>query len=239
MAENKSTAIQKGNQSIAKVLPSIKDLIADESRLERRDDETDFMVYLNQNPPESWIQINKYAGNSRYLPISKVEYLLKKIFIDVKIEVLEVKPIFNSVHCTVRVHYFHPVKQLWMFHDGVGANDIQIRADADKSHFDATSFSKGAVAMATGIAKSIAIKDACHHFGKLFGSDLNRKDEVDYMRLLSEPKSNEQVQQDKQKKRIAARITVCQTKDDLEKLRALAFEHELEVEFANRMKELI
>ena len=30
--------------------------------------------------------------------------------------------------------------------------------------------------MALGIAKSIAIKDACDHFGSLFGANLNRKD---------------------------------------------------------------
>ena len=34
--------------------------------------------------------------------------------------------------------------------------------------------------MALPIAKTIAIKDACDHFGKMFGSDLNRKDTISY-----------------------------------------------------------
>jgi len=34
--------------------------------------------------------------------------------------------------------------------------------------------------MALPIAKTIAIKDACDHFGKLFGSDLNRKVQLTY-----------------------------------------------------------
>ena len=34
--------------------------------------------------------------------------------------------------------------------------------------------------MAFPIAKTAAIKDACDHFGKMFGSDLNRKDEIAY-----------------------------------------------------------
>jgi type II restriction/modification system DNA methylase subunit YeeA len=34
--------------------------------------------------------------------------------------------------------------------------------------------------MAFPIAKTVAVKDACDHFGKLFGSDLNRKDEIVY-----------------------------------------------------------
>lgn len=239
MSENKSTAIQKGNNTaIARILPKFNDLISDTDSVELRDEANDFMVLLNQNPHESWIKRNQYANNSAYLTIGRVEFLLKKIFVEYKIEVIEAKQIFNSIHLTVRVHYLHPIKNEWMYHDGVGAKEVQVKASADKSQFDAGSFSKDAVAMATGIAKSTAIKDACHHFGKIFGSDLNRKDNIDYDNLLSEPKSNEQVQQDKQKKRIAAKITVCQTKDELEKLRALAFEHELEVEFANKMMEL-
>jgi hypothetical protein len=34
--------------------------------------------------------------------------------------------------------------------------------------------------MAFPIAKTVAVKDACDHFGKLFGSDLNRKDVITY-----------------------------------------------------------
>lgn len=34
--------------------------------------------------------------------------------------------------------------------------------------------------MAFPNAKSLAIKDACDHFGRLFGADLNRKDYVEY-----------------------------------------------------------
>ena len=34
--------------------------------------------------------------------------------------------------------------------------------------------------MAYPLAKSLAVKDACDHFGKVFGSDLNRKDVVQY-----------------------------------------------------------
>jgi hypothetical protein len=34
--------------------------------------------------------------------------------------------------------------------------------------------------MAFPMAKTIAIKDAADHFGKLFGADLNRKDVISY-----------------------------------------------------------
>ena len=35
--------------------------------------------------------------------------------------------------------------------------------------------------MAFPMAKTIAIKDACDHFGKLFGADLNRKDTIAFI----------------------------------------------------------
>jgi hypothetical protein len=34
--------------------------------------------------------------------------------------------------------------------------------------------------MAFPIAKTLAIKDACDHFGALFGANLNRKDVVEF-----------------------------------------------------------
>lgn len=38
--------------------------------------------------------------------------------------------------------------------------------------------------MAVPAAKSYAIKDAAEMFGKIFGKDLNRKDEISYMEML-------------------------------------------------------
>ncbi len=44
-----------------------------------------------------------------------------------------------------------------------------------------SNINKGAVSMALPIAKTIAVKDACDHFGKIFGSDLNRKESVAFI----------------------------------------------------------
>jgi len=43
-----------------------------------------------------------------------------------------------------------------------------------------SNINRGAVPIALGIAKSIAIKDACDHFGTLFGANLNRKDTMEF-----------------------------------------------------------
>lgn len=83
--------------------------------------------YVNQSPPAKWIKKNKLANNSSYLPIDKVELMLDVIFQEWKVEVLEVKSLFNSVECTIRLHYIDPTSDEWKFHDGVGAKELQTK----------------------------------------------------------------------------------------------------------------
>lgn len=135
-------------------------------------------LLLNQRPPEAWIKTNKFAGNSAYLPIDKVEHLLTKIFQQWRCEVIGYSQLFNAVSCHIRLHYVHPINGQWSFHDGVGAAQIQTKAGASPA--DLASINNNAVAMALPIAKSYALKDASHHLGKLFGKDLNRKDVLEF-----------------------------------------------------------
>ena len=80
---------------------------------------------LNRQPPAKWLRNHPLAKGVQYLPIDKVEYLLRKIFKDFKIEVLRESTMFNAVYVAVRVHYFHPILKEWRFHDGVGSWDVQ------------------------------------------------------------------------------------------------------------------
>jgi hypothetical protein len=65
---------------------------------------------------------------------------------------------------------------LWDFHDGIGA--AQLQTASGKSAADLANINNGALSMAYPLAKTVAIKDACDHFGTTFGSDLNRKDTI-------------------------------------------------------------
>lgn len=134
----------------------------------------EFNVLINQNPPAKWIKTNPYANNSKYLPIDKVELLLRKIYKDVDIEVLRESVMFNALTVTVRIHYTHPVTGQKGFKDGVGAKQIQTKKGSSPADF--TNINNNAVEMALPIAKTNAIKDACHTLGRIFGGDLNRKD---------------------------------------------------------------
>lgn len=137
-----------------------------------------FNLLMNQSPEPKWIQENKFAGNSKYIPIGILETLLQRIFKEFRVEVMREGTMFNSVYVTIRLHYLNPVSGEWSYHDGVGSAQIQTKSGSSPA--DLQNINNNAVMMALPMAKSYAIKDACDHFGKLFGRDLNRKETMGF-----------------------------------------------------------
>lgn len=155
------------------VKKTFSDLIESEKVIEMANLD-EFNSLINQPPPAKWVKTNPYANNSKYLPIDKVEFLLRKIFKDVDIEVLRESVMFNAVTVTVRIHYTHPVTGKRGFKDGVGASQVQVKKGTSPA--DMANINNNAVEMALPKGKTQAIKDACDTLGRIFGSDLNRKD---------------------------------------------------------------
>lgn len=162
-------------------LPTIAELTTDIESASKLDK---LQVLLNQQPPEKWIKYHPFIkdrqGNltHRYLPIDKVEYLLRRIFKQYRIEITGQGTAFNGVWVTVRVHYLHPVMNDWNYVDGIGA--IQLQTKQGSSPADLGNINNGAISMAFPHAKTLAIKDACDNLGTLFGADLNRRDTLGY-----------------------------------------------------------
>ena len=115
---------------------------------------------------------------------------MDKIFQEWKVEVLEYRTLFNSISVSVRLHYVNPLTGQWMYHDGVGAKELQTIAASGPLKQDFSNINKGAVEMALPIAKTAAIKDAADHLGKLFGRDLNRKDTLEYKQTYQRPEDS-------------------------------------------------
>lgn len=134
-------------------------------------------MLLNQNPNPEWIKIHPFKKN-RYLPIDKVEYLLTRIFKEVKIEITGQGAAANGVWVTVRIHYKNPVTGDWMFHDGIGAEDLQVNKGANPT--DMSQLKGDAITLAFPIAKTNAVKDASHHIGRIFGGDIGRSDVIEH-----------------------------------------------------------
>lgn len=138
-------------------------------------------VALNQNPPAEWVKEHPFIKGYKYLPIERVEFLLDSLFKGYyRIEVINVGMLLNAVQVTVRVHYKHPITNEWMFHDGLGCSEVQTEKNTGSLKLDMSNINRGALVMAVPNAKSVAIKDACDHLGKLFGRNLNRKDTINY-----------------------------------------------------------
>jgi len=155
--------------------PKINDIYTDKISVQKTDA---FVTLMNQPPLEKWIKKHPFISNYKYLPIERIEYLLKTIFKRYRIEILREGTSFNGVYVVVRVHYFNPLINDWDFHDGIGA--CQLQTAKGTSVTDMININNGALQMAFPIAKTVAIKDATDHFGKLFGSDLNRKEDISY-----------------------------------------------------------
>lgn len=169
----KQTAVQAPSKP---KLPTIAELFEDSIEVAGKSEGLNFI--LNTPPPEKWIKTHPIIGNYRYLPIDKVEHLLRKIFKKYRIEVIREGTAFNGVFVVVRVHYLNPVTGEMDFHDGIGACQLQTKSGSSPA--DLANINNGAISMAFPIAKTVAIKDACDHFGAIFGCNLNRKDTIPF-----------------------------------------------------------
>lgn len=156
-------------------LPTIGELTGD-IELAFKNDQLNLL--LNQEPPTKWIKEHPFIKGHKYIPIDKVELMLKRIFKRYRIEITGQGIAFNGVWVTVRLHYQNPIDGAWDYHDGIGAMQLQTKAGTSPS--DLININNGAVSMAFPIAKTLAIKDAADMFGKVFGADLNRKDTLNY-----------------------------------------------------------
>lgn len=134
----------------------------------------ELQAILDLPPHASWVEAHTHIKNYFYVPIGRVESLLKLIFVRYRIEITTQAVLFNSVQVGVRVHYECPITGAALFQDGVGAKELQTKAGTGGVMPDFSNVNRSAVEMALPIAKSTAIKDACDHIGKIFGSDLVR-----------------------------------------------------------------
>lgn len=155
-------------------LPSIADIRSGELSVNLV--KSQFVELTNATPPESWLKKHPQV-KAQYIPIERVEWLLRQIFLDDwRVEIKDVKLIANSVVTTVRLHFKPPHKDEWTYQDGVGASPLQTNAGAGATDFNA--LKNASVQMAAPASESYAIKDAAEKIGRLFGADINRAEQI-------------------------------------------------------------
>jgi hypothetical protein len=152
-----------------------------------------FLEFINQAPPDSWIKEHPFANNVNYLPIDKVELLLKRIFQEYKVEILREGQLLNSIYVALRLHYKHPISG-WTYQDGIAAVPIKTKKDHDAS--DMAAILNDAIQTGLPAAESFAIKDAADKIGDIFGANLNRKDTLGFTSMYTtDPKVEEEINQ--------------------------------------------
>lgn len=171
-----------------KKVPSLSELYNDTALVDKQNQ---LNIILNAEPKKEWVKDHPFVKNLKYLPIERVEYLLTMIFTKWRVEVKEVKILANSIVTTVRVWVQDPITGEWDWQDGVGAMPIQVQKGSGATEFD--KMNSSAVQIGSPASESFAIKDACEKFGRIFGKDLNRKDNVSYDRLYQMIGLNETV----------------------------------------------
>lgn len=157
-------------------LPALKDLY--DGDLELKQGQNDLNILLNQPPNPKWIKDHPFAKGVKYIPIERVEYLLTRLFIKWRIEVKQIQTIANSCVVTVRLHYQNIEDNDWSWQDGIGAAPISTEKNAGA--MDWNKVRTDSVMKSAPAAESYAVKDAAEKIGKIFGKDLNRKDEIGY-----------------------------------------------------------
>ena len=170
-----------------RILPKLEDLYGD---VELASKHNDLNKLLNAQPKKDWIRQHPLAKKTiivngqkqdvpvEFLPVERVEYLLTTIYTKWRKEVKAVQVVANSIVVTIRLWVLDPVTGEWDWQEGVGAAPIRVNKGAKATDFGEVQSS--AVQTGAPAAESYALKDAAEGFGKIFGKDLNRKDEINY-----------------------------------------------------------
>ena len=152
---------------------------------------------LNFEPRKDWIKEHPQVKGFMYLPIERVEFLLNRLFMDVQIEIKQVISTETRAVVVVRIGYINR-HNTYLSHDGIGAVNITKSQPAE---------------MSFPMAKTLAIKDACDMFGKVFGKDLNRKE----ISIVTHNKELTKEQSD-YIERISNKLSKCGTNEELQEL---------------------
>jgi hypothetical protein len=161
-------------------LPAIAELYEGDLKLKKG--QNDLNILLNQPPKPEWIKKHPLVKGVKYIPIERIEYLLTRLFIKWRVEVKTIQIIANSCVVTVRLHYQNIEDNEWSWQDGIGAAPIQTEKDAGAMEWDKVR--TDSVMKCAPAAESYAVKDAAEKIGKIFGKDLNRKDEIGYEAIM-------------------------------------------------------
>lgn len=149
----------------------------------------DFKNLIKKNPSKSWVKVNPYSQNAKYLPIRIVEELLSEIFPFWQVKQQgEPKILGNSVVISVDLQVYNPLLNQWMSYAGVGAVPIELekpkynkegqQIGGSRNNIDFEYINSKAMHKNVPSALSFAVNNAAKKIGRLFGSHLNSTETI-------------------------------------------------------------
>lgn len=146
----------------------------------------EFVAALNTPPDGREVKINKFADNSKFLPIQVVEDKLNYFFGGLwQTRNFKYQVIVNELAADLELGIYHPVLKQWIWRSGAGGTQIQLKAEYEtmpdgkrrKKAVDVLDVSKK---IANTLQKDLphvkaeCLKNAAKSFGRAFGAALNR-----------------------------------------------------------------
>jgi len=156
---------------------------------ERRAKVQNFLKTLNKPVTPGQIKVNKFANDSKYIPISFIETRLDQYFFGLWETVnFRTQVIVNEVVGSIDLRVKHPVTGDWITRTGAAGVPIQMKSGSgvtqvgEKIH--------NTLVKDYPHLKAMCVLNAVKSLGKMFGRDLNRKFEDDYQPLLRLPEND-------------------------------------------------
>lgn len=215
--------MEKSNEKNRKNLPTLEELKAGKVEIDP------LRQLLESEPPTEWLRkhptaINKATGEAVvFLPIERVDYLLRSIFVSHWWEVLSVGIFQNSVQVTGRIFYVNPTTGRVEHSDGVGG-----------------AVSGQGMETAVPIAESNAKKSAAKKLGKIFGRDLSRDyNEAEVVKPEEAKKEEAEQTTNPVAVRIIRQIKATRTRAGIQKINATIQEYVKQGELEEKDIELI
>lgn len=133
---------------------------------------------LNTEPKPTEISINKFANNSKFIPVGVIERKLDETFLAWQTENFRWSVIGNEITGVISLKVFHPILYTWISYEGAGAVQIQFKKDTDFTNY--ANKIQNTLTKDFPHLKAECLKNAAKSIGKAFGRDLNRDETGDY-----------------------------------------------------------
>ena len=142
-----------------------------------------FQMMLNKAPARGDVKSQTLAGKEvKYMPIGLVEKTLDEMYNGLwQITDIRHTVTLNAIAVELTLQVYHPTAKLWLSRAGVGAIKVQLNKDAQS--MDVTQIKADAIQKGLPAAKAMAVKNAAQSLGVVFGRDLNRDTNDEFIYL--------------------------------------------------------